>query len=352
MSFRPSLLKRALLLAPLLVTVNILGLSATGAASGSVHAKALKTIEVRTGFGISPDVEAIYWASEHGYFAAKGLKISVVAGNGSAQVDELVGQGNDATFGWSIDAGTTALSISKGVPIRLVQVTNRTSPFGTQCYPSVHFKKPKDLEGKTVIVVPSESTAAMFPAYEALNGIDPAKVTLISADFSDKVTLFLAGKAQCMIGYATGDNLQAHIGDPSIPQATPWSQNGVKLLGDGVIASTTTVSKDPGLIRAFLAAVDHGYRDVCANLSVAVKDFNNRFASTFKAADRTYTKDALPIDCKNQTDPSGAPPFSPVTRSEWSAMTKILSQYGGLTPVLPFTDYVDNALLPAQPKAA
>lgn len=317
---------------------------ASGSASTADEPQELRSVLVRAGFYFTANTEAIFIAQEEGYFAEEGLDVAIREGNGSGAVIQLIGAGGDAEIGWAIDSGTAALNISKGVPVKIAQINKRTSPFGTSCHEGIEFDEPSDLvDGPSVLVVPGESTAAIFPAYLATNGIDEDDVNIVNSDAPTKVQLFASGQADCMIGYVAGDNLQASIANPDIPPAVPWSEHGVALLGDGIVVADSLAEEEPEVVAAFLRAVNRGYADMCADIEGSAERFIDRFPE-YTDADAEFVRRSMPLECEAVRPSDGRPPFAPVSDEEWDGMIELLAEYGGLEEVLPREDYLVEGL--------
>ena len=69
-------------------------------------------------------------------------------------------------------------------------------------------------------MIPSESTAQIWPAYLAVNHLSASSIRLVNASVTDKVTLFVAHKADCMAGLLGEDTLQASLENKGI--GAPW----------------------------------------------------------------------------------------------------------------------------------
>jgi NitT/TauT family transport system substrate-binding protein len=297
----------------------------------------LTALHVRTSFSFNPSNENVFLAISKGYFADEGLDVDLKEGNGSSAVLQLMSGSGDTDIGVTIDAGTAALSISKGVPAKIAQLGTAVAPFGTICYKSADVKSGKDLKGKTAIVVPSESTAAVLPAYLAQLGLKSSDLTLVAADFSNKQSLFLSGKADCMLGYTSSELVQAEMQLPDkLGKPMSWANDGFKLLGDATVVSQK-LSKQPKLVEAFLRAYDKGTAYMCANQKKAADAYNQR-DSTFTATDKAYSPIAIKAYCDDLTS-GGSKPFAGISDAGWSTAMKTLASYDGLSPVLPRTDY-------------
>jgi NitT/TauT family transport system substrate-binding protein len=313
----------------------LVGCSSGGGGGSSSSSKPLTTLNVRTSFSFSPSNENTFLAIDKGYFAAEGLKVNFKEGNGSTAVLQLMPSG-DTDIGVTIDADTAAQDISGGIPAKIAQLGTTVAPFGTICYKSANVTSAHDLKGKSVIVVPSESTAAVLPAFLALHGLTVSDINLVNANYTDKTPLFLAGKADCMIGYTSSELVQAQMQDPSkLGQPMSWAADGLKLLGDATVVSDK-LAKQPDIVAAFLRAYDKGTAYMCANQAASAAAYNAA-NPTLTALNKQYSPIGIKAYCSDMT--ANGSPFAGVSDSTWSSAMTVLQKYNGMKSVLPHSDY-------------
>jgi NitT/TauT family transport system substrate-binding protein len=283
------------------------------------------------------------YALDNGYYEEEGIDLTINEGQGSGQTMTLVGTG-DATFGWG-DTGTAALQINNEVPIKVIAVVQRRTPFGVACQGDVPFAEPSDLVGRSVVMVPQESTAQLWPAYLNINGIGEDEVRVVNADWSNKTTLFVSGQADCMAGYPAVDILQAQLIEPSIGEAIWWGDQGIEILSQGLVASESTLADKPELVKGFLRASLRGWAELCADPAIGSDFFIERFPELHQSdQDVEYTVQSMVNECSLTipVDGTGAVQFGITTDDEWAQMLDLLGQYGGLEPQQAATVYYTN----------
>lgn len=320
----------------------------SGGGGGSPGAATRTNVTLQLDFTWVPDHIPYLWAQAKGYYRAAGLNVQIIQGQGSGTTMALVGTGK-APFGWG-DLGTAALSISKGVPIKVAAVLTRQTPFGTECFKNVHFNGPKSFVGHSVVLIPSESVAQIWPAYLKANGVNPSKVHIVSATYADKFTLFIQHRADCMADYY-GIGLDiARDANPDIGQPIAWSQDGIHTLSQGLVVNDAYAKAHPAVVKAFVAASLRGWKAVCANIPAALSLYTKEQPQESKtASDRNLNQVRLQYEC-NSTKPlagTGATQYGPSTAAEWKPMLNILHQYGGLTNEQSPSSYFTNQYLPS-----
>lgn len=283
------------------------------------------------------------YAKEHGYYEEEGIDLDIREGQGSAQTMTLVGGGDD-TFGWG-DSGTAALQISLGVPLKVVAVVQRQTPFGVACFDDVGYTEPADLVGHSVVLVPQESTAQLWPAFLEANGIAADDVRVVNADFSNKVTLFAEHRADCMAGYPSVDILQAQQLNDEIGEAVSWDDNGVHVLSQGLVTTTGTIEDDPELVAGFVRASLRAWKEICADPDLGSSFFIEQFPELHKTDDQiAYSEESMVRECAitEARAGTGATTFGPSTDDEWQPMLDLLHKFGTLENLEEPSTYYTN----------
>lgn len=279
----------------------------------------------------------------HGIYKAHGINLTLTQGQGSTTTATLVGQGK-YPFGFA-DTSTAVIAQSKGVPIKNVMVIQQRGAFATECFKSAHVTSPAGLKGHSVLMIPSESTAQIWPAYLAANHLSASGIRVVNASVTDKVTLFVAHKADCMAGLLGEDTLQASLENKAIGAPVAWADSGIKLFGYSIIASDSVISGQPGLVKNFVAATAQAWRASCGNQSAAVAMFETKYPSLSKtAAEKTYNTDNFQAACSQLQPPAGVQttPLGPSSPAQWQTTVTTLEKYAGLSKSQPATAYYTN----------
>ena len=119
------------------------------------------------------DHSPIYMALKKGYYKEEDLELNVVRGAGSADSAKKIDL-KQAEVGIS-DAPTVITAISKGANLRMVAVVCYDKAGNNAFFKKgANIRSPKDLVGKKVAVPPADSHRVLWPAFAALNKLDPA----------------------------------------------------------------------------------------------------------------------------------------------------------------------------------
>lgn len=349
---RKSTNRKGLRCSGLIAIIGVIALtSACGSSSKSsgsaTPATKSTSVDLQLDFSWVADHTPFIQAQDDGSYKAQGLNVKLQQGQGSGTTMTLVGQGT-APFGWG-DLSSAALAISKGVPIQVVAVITQQTPFGTECFKNVNFKSPKDLEGHSVILIPQESTAQLWPAYLKLNGVDASKVKVVNATFANKFTLFAQHKADCMPDYyGIGLDLTRYL-NPDIGDPIAWQDNGVNVLSQGLVVNTSYAAKHPDVVKAFVAASLSAWQKVCDNPQTGADFFVQKHPEVNKTDnDKKLTLARIQYECqatKPKTDPNAK--LGSSTDAQWTEMLNTLHKYGGMEQQLAPSAYYTNQYLPS-----
>ena len=106
-----------------------------------------------------------YWiARERGWYAKRGLEVRIQPGRGSGQVAQAVAAGQ-AEFG-QMTPIVLAQSVAKqGAPLRMVGLTLQKDTISLRYFRTSGIATPRDLEGRTVGLVPGSVGDLLWPAF-------------------------------------------------------------------------------------------------------------------------------------------------------------------------------------------
>ncbi|WP_029138341.1 ABC transporter substrate-binding protein [Nakamurella lactea] len=212
----------------------------------------------------------LYLGLKTGIFTDHGINLTIVPGKGSGTVAKAIGQ-KQATFGW-VDTPAVLSAVQAGVPIKSVGVFYQTTPSAVQFFKDQNITKPSDLKGKKIAITPGDPFTVAFGAFLTANGMTTDDVQLVNVDPSAKISSVISGQADALLGFIDDQG-------PTIAQKTGremsylrFADFGVLYLGTGLVAPTDTISDDPELVRAMVAAVSESF-------TAAVKDPDAAIAS-------------------------------------------------------------------------
>ena len=296
---------------------------------------------LRLDWVINGKLAPFYTAQEKGFYDQEGLDVEIQEGSGSVKTVAVIASGAD-TFGFA-DAGAIIRGISEDAPIQIVADILQKNPMGVFYLESSGIKAPKDLEGRTVSVVPSGSVAPIFPAFLALNGVDPQKLTIVSVEAAAAPPALVQGKIEAMTGELV-DLITAQSFEPSKPFGSLlFADYGINLVSHGLIVHTGTIQEKPELVRRFVRASLQGWSYAQERPEEAAEIVNRRFPETNKELLLAVLKANLGLLHSRRTE---GKPLGWLAQEDVEDSLQLLNRYGGIANVKPANTYYTNAFVP------
>jgi len=214
------------------------------------------------------DHSPIYLAMKKGYYKEENIDLTVLRGSGSADSAKKIDLGQ-ADVGIS-DAPTVLTAISKGANLKMVAVVYDKAGNNLFFRRSANIKTPKDLVGKKIAVPPADSHRVLWPAFAAINGIDPASVTLVNIKPEGKQAIVAAnevdGSFDLYTSYAIWEKV---LGKGEVGHLL-WADYGLPIYGHTYFVNNDLLQKNPKLVERFLRATHKGWRDAKANPKASI----------------------------------------------------------------------------------
>lgn len=214
------------------------------------------------------DHAPIYLAIKKGYFKEEGVDITVLRGSGSADSAKKIDLGQ-ADVGIS-DAPTVLTAISKGANLKMVAVVYDKAGNNLFFRKSANIKTPKDLVGKKVAVPPADSHRVLWPAFAAINGIDPNSVTLVNVKPEGKQAIVAAGEVDGAFDLYTSYAIWEKVLGKGEVGNMLWANFGLPIYGHTYFVNNDLIKKNPKLIEKFLRATHKGWKDAKADPKAAI----------------------------------------------------------------------------------
>jgi NitT/TauT family transport system substrate-binding protein len=243
---------------------NCAAIALFGLAVAATQARALDSVSLITDFGYNGRHAYFFVALDKGYYAAAGLDVKVLRGQGSVDAIRQTGA-NNATFGFA-DAGSLVLARGNDqIPVKLAAIVYAKPPQGIFCREDSGFKTPKDLEGASVANPPGGATVDMFPIYAKAAGIDAAKVKWVVASSESLPGLLAGNKVPCVGQFVVGEPLLKKQIAPEKLVRFGFLDVGLNFYGNGIVATDATLATKPDLVKRFVEATIRGMADAFAN---------------------------------------------------------------------------------------
>ena len=219
-----------------------------------------KKVLVQLDWVVSGSHTGFFVAQEKGFYAARGLDVTINRGFGSGNTAQIVAAGK-AQFGY-VNIPTAIISQGKGAPLAIVGVIIGKAPESFLSFEEKGIRKPKDVEGKSFAEASGAAIMVVWPAFAKLVGIDISKTTHIPVEAAAKPAAFFSGQVDWMPGWRPG------FDEPVIIRARKegkklvfvrWEDYGWKVYGNGIVVHPDTVKKESKLVADFVSATMDGH---------------------------------------------------------------------------------------------
>lgn len=218
---------------------------------------------------------AAYWvALEKGYFAQRGLDVTLENSKGSGDSIAKVDTGR-ADAGLA-DAVAVLGASARGARLKMVGMVFDNTPLNFFSRKDLPITKPKDLEGRTIGAPPGDGQRQAWPAFAKLHKIDESKVTWVNIEPAAKIAALAEKRVDVVGDYTTGLPFYEKAMGAGNAVMLPWADTGFDLYSMSVIASEKTMKERGKVLRAFLEAAYLGWRDVMTDPKAALAIFKKR----------------------------------------------------------------------------
>jgi NitT/TauT family transport system substrate-binding protein len=213
-----------------------------------------------------------------GYFKDAKLDVTIDAGNGSGGTVTRVASG-------AYDMGFADLAAlmefhannpdAPNKPVAIMMVYNNT-PASVMALKKSGIKTPADLNGKKLGAPVFDAGRRAFPIFSKANKIDGVQWTAMDPPLRE--TMLVRGDVDAITGFTFTSllNLEARGINAEDIVVLPYSEYGVKLYGNVIIASPKMIKDNPAAVKAFLVAFSKGMKDVIGNPAAAILDVKAR----------------------------------------------------------------------------
>lgn len=298
--------------------------------------------------GFQPQHFGFWIAKERGWYADEGLDVTIKSSGGSTQAMQIV-TGGQAEFGNVAASSLVQAAGKSAVPLRMVALFGQKDSLSIAYFESSGIKTPKDLEGRTLGMVPGSVASLLWPSFAKANGIDISKVDIKNWDFRSYYGIFGAKQVDAAGNFtlgSTGEWLFKQRGE--IVHQFVFSDS-LPVLGSGVFVRTDLMTRDPEMVRHFVKATQRAWSYLATDPKSAVpeaaKIVHQQFDET--PAPEIIAEYAYEMVPARMLSPSSAgKPQGWSDPAEWSKMIDLLKTYDTDMTVKPApSDVMTNEFL-------
>lgn len=278
-------------------------------------------------------------ALDEGYYDQEGISLTLLEGKGSNINLQLLASGSEMLA--NSDYGTVAQAVAKGVPVKAIFGEMQQSPMAIIFLADAKIKSPKDLEGKSVATTPGDSNTQIFPALLAANGADIKKIRIINADVRAKDIALLERQADAILSYFF-HRVPLYEEKGAKVAYLKYSDFGVNMLANGVVANNKAVAEKPGLLRRFFKATSKGWEFTLNQPEEAINALMKRNPRGTKEVQLKILLNGLPLLHTKNTQ---GKPIGWMAKEDWEETQELLFKYGGLGTKVKIDTYYTNEFI-------
>ena len=211
-----------------------------------------------------------YAALENGFYAEKGLDVTILQGRSTIQGIRTLVAGQ-SQFIFQDIAVMLSVRATEGAKIKALACMYQKTPHTLFYIKNNGIVKPKDIEGKKIALTPGDSPRKMFPAFAKASGIDESKVSWLSVDPNSKNAVLLNHQAEGMVTYIfTLPVLQKAAQNGDEVGAFIYGDYGADFYSNGIGAMDDYVKAKPKVAHDFVQATMEGLKFTLAHPKEAV----------------------------------------------------------------------------------
>jgi NitT/TauT family transport system substrate-binding protein len=304
----------------------------------AAHAQSAQKISLRLDWVISGYHAPYFVGIKNGYYKELGLDVTVEPGNGSANVAQAIGNGN-GDFA-TVDGGAMMQLVAKGLPVKSVMGLYQRNPIGVIYNVKSGITKPKDIEGKTLVITNGDAPAALLPAFAAATGVDLAKVNVVSTDPASKNAAVISGRGDAVVTFSFQAVPIIEAAGVAV-KTFDYADHGVTVPGITLIARPEYLDKNSETVRKMTRAIRKSFEWTVKNPEQAVD-----ILGEMNPGQKILMGTALPVlkgsfallHSKNTANL----PIGVMSREDWAQAEEVLAKYVGMrkadSPDLYFTN--------------
>ena len=228
--------------------------------SGRTRAAEMKRAIIRLDFIIGGKHAPWFVALEKGFYAKRGLNVTILASGGSADTVRTIGAGG-ADFGFA-DIGTMIVAKSRGTPVQAAAQFGYV-PATVMWRDEGVIKGIKDLEGKSWAISPGQAQWYLMPAYCRINKIDFKAIKIQETAAPIQPAALATKKTDFIVMYRASNDEVAELAASKVGvklNRVFMKDTGLDIYGTSLIVKDEDVKKRPEFVRAYVEATLEGLR--------------------------------------------------------------------------------------------
>lgn len=245
--------------------------------------ESLRKLEILIDWQAEPTYLGIYYARTIGAFKKLGFDVEIIQSWGANQAVAAIA-GRQYRIG-TASGGATVLARNRGADVLSLAVLYKKIPTVVYGLSQNSVKRASDLYGKRIGIYPGSITKNEFDAFVKVNGLDGARLDVVSISGAD-LPLLLDRKVDAVLHYTEMAPVRARL-NPDVTKRggvfeLRLAEHGVSGYGLNVITSRAEYFNNAKELTDIAGAIVEGYRAGCASQTQSVAAFANEFPAESK----------------------------------------------------------------------
>jgi NitT/TauT family transport system substrate-binding protein len=305
-------------------------------AQSATPAKAALRLDWKGGAQHAP----FYLAKERGYYRNEGIDLEIISGSGSSDVVKQVGS-KTVEFGVA-DALVLVQAAEQRVPVTAIAAYYQRTPIVVISPQAKPVTDPRQLtQGVKLGSKKGSATFQGLTALLAANNIAMDQITLVDVGFG--VQPLLVKQVDALMGFSMNEPIEAEgAGMPVTTMAI--ADHGVDAYGLMIVANADLTTKDPALVKGFLAATAHGMTDAIEDPAAAVAAVIKAVLESDPAHETKVLDRTIPYFQSDDKAAAHLPGWQ--SEARWGHTIDVAKKLGLVERDLPAQQLFTNDLLP------
>lgn len=244
----------------------------------TASAQGLTKVKLTLDWKFGGETAPFMMAKGKGFYEQEGLDVQIDAGNGSAAAVNRVASG---AYDLGLGDITTLIEFLANNPgenrLQAVYQLYQRAPFTIFTLKKNGITSVEQLNGKKVAAGAMESTRRVWPIAAPKMGLASPGIQWVTTDFSLKETMLLRGDVDAMTAFEGSiSNIYPRGVKAEDLVVFRFSDYGVKLYGNAILATNRLIKENPKAVAAFLRASNRAIKEAMANPAEAVKYVKQR----------------------------------------------------------------------------
>jgi NitT/TauT family transport system substrate-binding protein len=211
-----------------------------------------------------------YVALGKGYYKDEGLNVTILPSKGTADAIRAVATGT-SEFGF-IDIPSLVAAGSAASNVKIVAANYQKPPY---CIFSLNPGANIDTPKKMLNIELGSSTASFVPkiwaAFMEMNGVDSKTMKVVNIDGAARVPMLATGKVPAIDLFIMSEPAIRRAVSDAKPVCLFAGDFGLEIYANSIGVNEDFLKKDPEVVKKFVRAALHGWKDTFANPEEAAK---------------------------------------------------------------------------------